>query len=126
MPTIKTTAAGLIITKGGKPSCSCCGPCSPDVTTVYVEHVIDPLGSPEVTYVTLTGSLNAGTFIGAGPSGLLELIWGGISSGWYIQDGTIGTVPENTALTRRCNPQGLYDGSAYGMLEATVSFTPLP
>lgn len=42
MPTIKTTASGLIITKGGFPSCSCCGCCDYEVLEIGVYVLAGP------------------------------------------------------------------------------------
>ena len=121
---IKITAGGKIITKGGLPSCTCCGPCSPNVTTIYMEHVVDPGGSNTVTYITLTGSLNDGTFTGTGPGGTISVSWDTISEEWDVADDTYGTVADYLQTPNRCDPDGVYTED--GTYEVTISFTPLP
>ena len=123
---IKITAGGKIITKGGLPSCTCCGPCSPDVTTVYVEYVDDPLGTPSVGYFEMTGSLNAEEFTG-GVSGTATLRTETPGSDqWIFDDPSYGQA--YGLGTFRCDPQGEYSDAdgVENEYSVTVSFTPLP
>lgn len=119
MPTLKLSSAGSVILKNGSPSCTCCGPCSPDVDTVYVEYTEDPYGLPETAYFTLTGSLNAGLFEGSGA----ELRWVEEDGQWaFTPPGDV--VPGLGPIIERCDPQGIYELMTLWI--ATVSFTPLP
>lgn len=116
MPTIRRTAENKIITKDGKPSCGCCGPCTPDVLTVYVEQSVGPV------YFEMDGSLNVGTFL-SDPAGF-SIEW--IGGEWVMSQLGIDFEPlqDNTI---RCDPQGIYrlevDDTT---LDFTVSFSPLP
>jgi len=130
MATIKLNTGGSVILKGGKPSCACCGACSPEVTTLYAEYVTDPLGTPTTSYIELTGSLNDGLFEGTGPNGTISLQtteypdydW---DYGWFITD---PAYDESIASTTRCDPTGVYiDGDGVeNEYSVTISFTPLP
>lgn len=125
MPTIKLTTGGSVVLKGGKPSCTCCGPCSPNATTVYIEYNNDPLGSPVVTYFEMTGSLNTGYFAGAGPNGTCTLEWLEIGEYWQFicagnGEGFGGPTPV------RCNPGDDTYREATDLYEAIASLTPLP
>jgi hypothetical protein len=124
MPTIKLNANGDVILKNGSPSCTCCGPCSPDVLTVYVEYYQDTLPSPTTSYFTLTGSLNAGLF--EDEDGNL-LRWNGPSESpnndqWVFVPVDFPIEHTNPLLTR-CDPEGVL---SFETFTATISFTPLP
>lgn len=127
MATIKLTAGGSVVLKGGKPSCTCCGPCSPDVATVYVEYTDDPLGSPTVSYFEMTGGLNAGLFEGTAPTGYcyLQPETEG-SDQWVFFDSVYGQAYALGSF--RCDPQGDYEDNDGTPSEyfVTVSFTALP
>jgi hypothetical protein len=73
MATIKITTDGKVITKNGKPSCTCCG-CSPNYTVIYVRFYT---GYPEVTiqYYTIVGSLNLGYFYMIEGEEVSSLLW---------------------------------------------------
>lgn len=127
---IKLNASGEVILRDGMPSCTCCGVCSPDVTTVYAEYVDDPLGTPSTSYIELTGGLNAGLFEGSGPNGTISLQTTeypdyGWDYGWFITDPVYG---ESVAGTTRCDPTGSYiDGDGVeNEYAVTISFTALP
>ena len=123
MPTIKLTSSGLVILKSGLPSCTCCGTCSPDVTTVYVEYISDPFGTPTITYFAMTGGLNAGLFTGTGPNGAATLTWTDFGGGviyWLYDD----PFTAAQALDVRCDPQGSFVTGSFD--NVTLSFTPLP
>lgn len=126
MPTIKLTSSGLVITKGGLPSCSCCGVCSPDVLAVYSEVVFDPGGTPSTSeWVLDEGSdqgLNAGFFIGG--AGLAGLYWDTEldPNQWIFIVSEITGIATGVdgPITNRCNPSGVYENGAE--FNATVSF----
>ena len=128
MPTIKINSSGLVITKGGLPSCTCCGVCSPDVLVVYSEVVFDPDGTPSTSaYVLDEGSdqgLNAGFFFGG--AGLASLYWDTeLDPNQWIYiiaevDGLASGV--DGPIASRCNPAGVYENGAE--FTATVSFLP--
>ena len=127
---IKLTAEGLVILKAGLPSCTCCDgggdPCDPNVTTIYVEYIEDPLGTPTTTYFELTGGLNEGLFSGTGPNGTVDLEWDTTAPGtWFLSDILGGAVP---AVADRCDPTGFYADSDSPDNEwyMTLSFTSLP
>ena len=122
MPTIRRTAENLIVTRGGLPSCSCCDDitCDPDVTTIYAEITLNPLSdSPEVIYLTMTGSLNSGgSFSGGGGS----LNWNGEK--WVL---SYSGIDSTEGVFTRCDLQGYYYGeNDTDTFDATISFTPLP
>ncbi len=121
MPTIKVTSEGKIILKDGKPSCTCCGPCSPDVMTVYVEYIEDPEGYPVTSYFELLGSLNDGLF---GPDAGYSLEWDDGLAQWTFTDPAygLGIGPGSS----RCDPETYYSNDPVVQYYATVSFTPLP
>lgn len=128
MPTIKLNSSGLVITKGGLPSCACCGLCSPDVLFVYSEVVFDPGGTPSTSeYVLDEGSdqgLNAGFFIGG--AGLAGLYWNTDldPNQWVFIISEIEGLATGIdgPITSRCDPQGLYQNGVE--FNATVSFLP--
>ncbi len=120
---IKTTTSGLVITRGGLPSCTCCGLCSPEVTTVYVEELNTTTSA--VTYYTLTGSLNDGFFTGLNSESLivrldwlLDYYWG------CTVDAGDEIVP--SFEPPRCDPQAVYEASGDDLYYLTVSFLSLP
>jgi hypothetical protein len=128
MPTIKLNTSGLVITKGGLPSCTCCGLCSPNVFFVYSEVVFDPGGTPSTSEWVLdeasAGGLNAGFFIGG--AGLAGLYWDTDlePNEWVFYISEIEGLASGIdgPITSRCNPQGVYKkGSEFN---ATVSFLP--
>jgi len=114
MPTIKLNSSGLIITKGGLPSCTCCGVCSPNITTVYAE--MDITSESGLSYETLTGSLNSGEFVGE------RLILSYSGESWFVQAQEIGTFSPIPVLTR-CDPFGEYF-NATGLDTVIISATP--
>lgn len=127
MPTIKINTSGLVITKGGLPSCTCCnGLCSPDVLAVYSEVVFDHGGTPSTSeYVLDEGSdqgLNAGFFIGG--AGLAGLYWDTEldPNQWIYLIAEVDGIATGIdgPITSRCDPQGVYENGAE--FNATVSF----
>jgi hypothetical protein len=108
------TIGGLIVTRGGLPSCTCCNACNPDETSIDVEML--NFDETIVTYFSMTGSLNHGGYSGGG----YVLTWtDGI---WTLgQDGYFGESPP------RCDPQGIYYINGAGpedFITLTLSFPP--
>jgi len=123
MPTIKTTSSGLIVTIDGLPSCVCCGPCSPDVVTLYVEYQND---DASFSYYELSGSLNAGFFTGVGTYGALNMTWDEINELWvFDDDGHHATIIPNAVYDQRCDAEQICFFPATGT-SVMISFTPLP
>lgn len=128
MPTIKINTSGLVITKGGLPSCACCGVCSPDVLAVYSEVVFDPSGTPSTSeWVLDEGSgqgLNAGFFLGG--AGLAGLYWDTDleTNQWVFIVSEIDGLATGIdgPITSRCNPTGVYEKGAE--FTATISLLP--
>jgi hypothetical protein len=119
MATIKTSG-GKIITKGGKPSCTCCG-CNPDVLIVYAQiTVFDPEYGEAQFNRELSGGLNAGLFTSV--EGLVFLLydterspkqWVAVVS--ELDEQALGPV------VNRCDPQGLYVANEFTV---RISFDP--
>ena len=120
MPLIKTVTDDSdivrVVTKGGKPSCTCCG-CDPELEEIYAE-VIDNATS-YVVYLTLTGSLNGGYF----NDGDTFVTWIPENIAWDFGSFTYGTSDNFTSV--RCDPSAVFstDGGDFGI---TLSTTPLP
>jgi hypothetical protein len=94
------------------------------VTTVYVESYQDTSPSPTITYLTLTGSLNAGLFDDVDGNilrwnGPLEIPY---NDQWVFIPVDFPVEHTNPLLVR-CDPQGVLTFETY---YATVSFLPLP
>jgi hypothetical protein len=129
MPTIKLTAEGKIITKGGLPSCTCCG------TTLYVEHIEYYLIYPDsvVSYFEMTGTVGAG-FTGTGPGGKFTLVYDVVAGRWFMTDPVYGISSSLliTDTTDPAAPAGAYwDADVFTVRPypdyvAYVSLTPLP
>lgn len=130
---IKVTSTGKVITKGGLPSCACCGDECDEQTTICIafnDYVIGPQN------ITLTGSLNAGSFTGiydpCGSAYTIELIWDGAAWGfWYNGIHLINDPPTSTATisgeTIRCNPVGAtinYEDAMIIVEAEVLSFEP--
>lgn len=131
MPVLKITPDGKIITRGGLPSCTCCG-CSPDYSTVYAELVDDPggvRGGPFTTYPVLTGGLNAGSFENTESAYFIQLVWDTVAGEWYVSIAEFGFAFGTPAITDRCAPWGVYDYAGdeiTGGFTVTISATALP
>jgi hypothetical protein len=116
MATIKTSG-GKIITKGGKPSCTCCGPCSPNLKFLYGFF---SNGDPEDDeYYVFEGSLNSGLFTEVGGDG--EVANSGGSS-WSIMLKGISEW-QTLSSTSRCDPSADY-GIDQGSFSLVISLTP--
>lgn len=115
MPKIKLSASGKVITKDGKPSCTCC--------RLYVEHILAPWNGGDVSYFTLTGSASSG-FTGDGPGGEFTLVYNISAGSWELTDPVYG-LGSNTSTD---DPTGYYIESHIPFPEytASVSLTPLP
>jgi hypothetical protein len=119
MATIKTSG-GKIITKGGKPSCTCCG-CNPDVLIVYAQiTVFDPEYGEAQFNEELSGGLNAGVFSSDG--GLVSLFWDTDRSPkqWVAVVSELD-LQALGPVVKRCDPEGLYVADIFTV---RISFTP--
>jgi hypothetical protein len=121
------TSGGKVITKNGKPSCSCCGGgCVPDVSIVYAQVVFDPEGSPVVIEYMLTGGLNEGRFVFGENNPILAWRENLTPNQWTF--GELLFSGQDTAFgvdgpaTNRCDPQGVYQSADEYMV--TISFLP--
>ena len=98
---IKITADGKIVTKGGLPSCACCG-CSPNYTTIYVRAWYgDPI---EIEDFTMSGSLNSGYF--NAPETDSFLIWDDVEMEWNFSSCAYGNF---SGGPDPCSPVGLFE-----------------
>lgn len=123
MPTIKLNSNGKIITKDGKPSCTCCGTA---ITTIYVEHSLAPWNGGDVSYFTLTGSASSG-FTGDGPGGEFTLVYNISAGSWELTDPVYGLGWKGAI--EPTDPTGYYlpfPPTTMPDWYATVSLTPLP
>lgn len=124
---IRVTPTGQIITIGGLPSCVCCEGCLEQTTicVLFNDYGIGPQN------ITLTGSLNGGSFAGIydpfGAAYPIALIWDGAAWGfWYNGVPLITILPDQIATisgeTERCNPVGaiIYYSDAMIIVEAEV------
>jgi hypothetical protein len=111
MAIIKLSPEGKVITKGGLPSCTCCGEC-PEETEICMAFNDYAIG---LQNITLTGSLNGGSFTGVydpcGAAYPIALIWDGAAWGfWYNGVRLVNNPPDEIATisgeTEKCNPIG--------------------
>jgi len=125
MAIIKVTSSGLVITKSGLPTCTCCdgsGPCDPDVLMLYVEYQND---DASFSYYELTGSLNAGSFTGTGTYGPLSLTWDAGEEEWILDDSNHAYIIPSETPQDRCDAEQVYFFPATNTA-AMTSFSPLP
>lgn len=123
MPSIKLTPGGsAVLLKSGNPTCTCCGPCDPDIDTLYIEYQND---DASFSYYTLTGSLNAGSFTGSGTYGPLSLTWDEGTSLWVLDDSNHTYIIPGTDPQDRCDAEQGYFFPHTGTACVT-SYTPLP
>jgi len=106
---------------GLDPCCCATGPCSPNIATLYAQVTIfDPASGEAQFDDELTGGLNEGFFVSDG--GLITLTWDAESSPeqWVARVSELDSDALGP-VTQRCDPEGLYVGSAHTI---RISFTP--
>ena len=110
MPPIKINSSGLVITKGGLPSCACCGECSQcDPSSIYVS--IESGAYYWEGYIDLSMTFNVGEGYCEGDAQYFTL-----SNGVDTIEGFLQIVAGDWSIdgvafgygSSRCDPSGSY------------------